>query len=161
MVIRSERPIEIAAVNEVVAAAFARPDEAKLVACLRADGDAVISLVAVDGGKIVGHVMFSRMTASFPALGLGPVSVRPERQRSGVGSRLVREGLTRAQEGGWKAVFVLGDPGYYRRFGFDPALASGFRCRYAGPHLMALALGSGSVTGGAMVDYPTAFGALG
>lgn len=92
--------------------------------------------------------MFSRMTASFPALGLGPVSVKPERQRSGVGSRLISEGLARAQGDGWKAVFVLGDPDYYRRFGFNPALASRFHCRYSGPHLMALALGGGSLTSG-------------
>src|SRR5690606_34609089 len=113
-------------IRAVLGAAFPGPAEAELVERLRADRDAVLSLVAEDGGAVIGHIMFSRMTAPFRALGLGPLAVAPSWQQSGIGSCLVREGLGRAKADGWQGVFVLGDPAYYRRFGFDPARASGF-----------------------------------
>ena len=102
--------------------------EAHLVEQLRAEGDSVNALVAVEQTQIIGHVMLSNMAAPFKALGLGPVSVRPDRRRSGDGSALIREGLRQARQDGWHAVFVLGDPRFYRRFGFDPELAGGFTC---------------------------------
>jgi putative acetyltransferase len=74
---RDEKQADSEAIHELVAAAFRRPDEAVLVDCLRSDGASVISLVAVESYEIVGHVLFSRMTAPFRALGLGPVSVKP------------------------------------------------------------------------------------
>ena len=157
-VIRDEGPMDRAAVRAVIEAAFARPDEADLVDRLREDGDREVSLVAVEGGEIVGHVLFSKMSAPFRALGLAPVAVAPARQRSGIGSRLIRAGLERARAAGWQGVFVLGDPAYYRRFGFDPALAAGFACVYAGPHLMALALGPALPVRGGEIGYAPAFG---
>jgi putative acetyltransferase len=160
MIIRPEEPADRAAVRTVVEAAFPMPGEAKLVDQLRAEGDAVISLVAVDDDGIVGHVMFSRMTAEFRALGLGPVAVLPTRQRSGVGSLLIRQGLAQAEAGRWEIVFVLGAPAYYRPFGFDPALASGFTSPYAGPHLMALSLTQPLRRLSGKIDYAPAFAAL-
>jgi putative acetyltransferase len=160
MMIRAETLNDSAAIHEVVCAAFGRANEARLVDQLRADGDSVISLVAVDDVLLIGHVMLSRMSAPFEALGLAPVSVRPDRQKSGVGSSLVRDALACARQGEWEAVFVLGDPDFYRRFGFDPELASGFASRYAGPHLMIAAVkGALSVTTG-RIDYASAFAAL-
>jgi putative acetyltransferase len=104
--------------------------------------------------------MLSRMKAPLRALGLAPVSVTPDRQRSGIGSLLIRTALERATREGWNAVIVLGDPAYYTRFGFDAALASGFESPYAGPYLMALPLkGSLAVTSG-RIDYAAAFAAL-
>src|SRR6202030_3395229 len=97
-------------------AAFGRRDEAQLVDRLRADGDLIISLVALDGREIVGHVLLSRMIASFPALALAPLAVLPSRQRSGIGGRLIRAALESAAAASWRAAFVLGDPHYYRRF---------------------------------------------
>ena len=131
-----------------------------LIDQLRADGDAEISLVAIDDGVIAGHVIFSRMTAGFRALGLGPVAVLPAQQRSGIGSLLIKQGLKQAQAGNWEIVFVLGDPAYYRRFGFDPTLASGFTSPYAGPHLMALGLTQPMPRLSGKVDYASAFAAL-
>jgi putative acetyltransferase len=161
MILRDELPADHAAIWQVVHAAFGSAGEADLVDRLRADGDVAVSLVAVEGEAIVGHVLLSRMQAPFRALGLAPVSVRPDRQRSGVGSALVREALARAKAEGFEAVFVLGDPAYYGRFGFDPATAQGFASPYAGPHLMAVALtGPLPVTSG-RVDYAPAFAALG
>jgi putative acetyltransferase len=124
VIIRGEKQADLDPIHELVAAAFQRPDEAVLIDRLRSDRGCVISLVAVEGDEIVGHILFSRMTAPFRALGLGPVSVKPSRQRAGIGSQLIRAGLDRAKEVGWQGVFVLGEPKYYSRFGFDPALAS-------------------------------------
>ena len=141
MIIRDEKPADFAAVHELLAAAFQRPDEAVLVDHLRSDGECVISLVAIDDDEIVRHVLFSRMAAPFRALGLGPVSVKPDLQRTGIGSQLICTGLDRAREAGWQGLFVLSEPKYYSRFEFDPGLARGFMSRYSGPHLMAVALG--------------------
>ena len=161
MIIRDEQPTDTAAIHKLITAAFAQATEAGLVDRLRADGDSVISLVAVERGKVVGHVQFSRMTAPFKALALAPVSVEPKLQKSGIGGRLIYEGLRRAAEEDWDAVFVLGDNAYYERFGFDPDLARGFASPYAGPHFMAIALhGDLSATKG-RVDYAPAFAALG
>lgn len=157
MIIRDEEPADAPAVRATVEAAFARSLEADLVDRLRLDGDGIISLVAVDLGDIVGHAVFSRMAAPFRALGLAPVSVAPARQRSGIGSRLIRAGLDRARQGGWQGVFVLGAPDYYRRFGFDPARARAFTSPYAGPCLMALALDGELPAAEGRIDYAPAF----
>jgi putative acetyltransferase len=106
--------------------------------------------------------MFSRLKAPFPALALAPVAVRPERQRMGVGSRLIREGIARSEAAGWSGIFVLGDPVFYRRFGFDVGKASGFISPYAGPHLMALSLGGNELpTDTGSIQHAPAFAKLG
>ena len=84
----------------------------------------------------------------------------PKRQRSGVGSALVRDGLARVQRDPWEAVFVLGDPAFYRRFGFDTELASNFTSPYAGPHFMVLALKSSLSATVGKIDYASAFAEL-
>ena len=145
--IRTTLPADDRAICAIVTAAFGQADEADLVDRLRADGDAEISLVAVRDSAIVGHVLLSRMQAPAHALGLAPVSVRPLAQGQGIGSALIRAALGMAREEGWKAVFVLGDPGYYTRFGFQTELAKRFESPYAGPHFMALELLPGALTG--------------
>ena len=159
--ITSEEQADIAAIHQLVAAAFQRSDEANLVDRLRMNGECVISLVALDGAEIIGHALFSKMAAPFLALGLAPVSVKPIRQRAGIGSQLIRVGLDRARQAGWQAVFVLGDPKYYRRFGFDPDLASAFSCRYSGPNLMALALTTDLPTSEGVIEYAPVFHSFG
>ena len=160
MNLRQEEPGDRRAIRDVVIAAFGRRDEAELVDRLRADGDAVLSLVAVEDRRLVGHLLLSRMIAPFRALALAPVAVRPDRQRCGIGSRLVRTGLARAAKDGWQGVVVLGDPGYYRRFGFDPDAAAPFRSPFAGPFLMVAALdGPLPATDGEITHAP-AFRAL-
>jgi len=120
-------------------------------------GDSIIALVAVDRARIVGHAKPSNMAAPFKALGLGPVSVRPE--RSGVGSAPVGEALRQARQEGWGAVFVLGDPSFYRRFGFEPEPAARFTCPYVGPHFMVLFMNNDLPSSGT-IDYAPAFAAL-
>jgi putative acetyltransferase len=161
VIIRGEKQADSQAIHELVAAAFRRPDEAVVIDRLRSASACVISLVAVEGDEIVGHVVFSRMIAPFRALGLGPISVKPSRQHTGIGSLLIRTGLDQAREAGWQGVFVLGDPRFYSRFGFDPDLAGGFICRYSGPQLMALALGNELPTREGVIEYASAFDSLG
>lgn len=140
MIIRDERPEDEAAIGRVLQAAFGGDAEARLVHALRDAGDCGFALVALEAGEIVGHVLTSRMQAPFPALALAPLAVRPDRQRRGVGTALVRQAVALARDEGWAAIFVLGAPDYYGRFGFDVRLAEGFVSPYAGAHFMALAL---------------------
>jgi putative acetyltransferase len=134
--------------------------EADLVDRLRVDGDAVISLVAIERDNVVGHAMFSRMLAPFRALGLGPVAVLPKYRKRGCAADLIKAGLTLAKVQGWAGVFVLGDPNYYSRFGFAAAAAEGFKTRYAGPHFMFLRLANEPASCSGRVDYAPAFSAL-
>jgi len=161
VIIRDENQADLDAIHKLVAAAFQRLDEAVLIDRLRSDGTCVISLVAVDSDEIVGHILFSKMTAPFRALGLGPLSVKASRQRRGIGSRLIRTGLDRAMEARWQGVFVLGDPKFYSRIWFDAALAGGFISRYSGPNLMAVALGTELPATEGVIEYPPAFDSLG
>lgn len=130
MLIRPEQPEDTDAIRALTTEAFASAPhssgtEAAIVDALRAAGALTLSLVASEGNEIVGHVAFSPVTidgAERGWFGLGPVSVRPGRQRGGIGSGLIREGLRRLRESG--GCVLLGDPAYYGRFGFaaDPAL---------------------------------------
>ncbi len=160
--IRIETPADFAGIRAVEKAAFPTQAEADLIDRLRADGDAVFSLVALLDNGIIGHAVFSRMRAPFGTLGLGPVAVMAQHRRKGIAANLIREGLRRAREDGWKGVFVLGDPAYYGRFGFDVSLAAGFTSPYAGPHLMAVALQSdGLPSRDGSLEYAAAFAGLG
>src|SRR5688572_6898112 len=95
--IRSEEEKHIDAVREIVRAAFPTEAESKLVDALRANGKAVISLVAVNDEKVLGHILFSPVSTTPPGeargLGLAPVAVHPEVQSQGIGSQLISEGL--------------------------------------------------------------------
>lgn len=133
MIIRRERPADAAGIREVIAAAFARPDgtkppEAWLVDALREDTGwlPTLSLVATDHEEITGHVVATRAKiGEHPALGLGPLSVRPGHQRNGVGKALMHAVLAAAEALDEPLVALLGDPAYYGRFGFRPAAEYG------------------------------------
>ena len=130
--IRRESPSERARVDEIQVAAFGRMDEARLVHTLRANTQPQLSLVAERDGDLVGHVFFSPVEIvapgpSPPSAGLAPLAVAPEKQGRGVGSALVRAGLRECILLGWQAVFLLGDPAYYSRFGFSLASRQGLR----------------------------------
>ena len=135
MEIRPERHTDVAAISNVTTAAFATAPhssgtEARIVEGLRAGRALTVSLLAEDAGEIVGHVAFSPVMivgAGGDWYGLGPVSVRPDKQRRGVGQSLVRTGLDQLRALSAAGCVVLGDPAYYRRFGFesDPALTYG------------------------------------
>ncbi len=125
MLIRREVPGDTAAIRAVTAAAFARAAEAGLVDELRA-GPAwlpPLSLVATDSdGTVIGHVLATRgHVDTAPVLGLGPLSVRPDRQRRGVGTALMHAVLGAADALDEPLVALLGDPLYYQQFGFRPS----------------------------------------
>lgn len=133
--IRNETPDDLPAVREVNERAFGGPREAALVDMLRSANKALISLVALDQGRIVGHILFSSVTvaeapANFRGVGLAPMSVLPEFQNKGIGSRLVREGLEACKREGYHAVVVLGHTRFYPRFGFLRAKDHGLDNEY-------------------------------
>ena len=146
MIVRRERPADSAAVDAVHRAAFPTAAEARLVGELREDAGFLphLSLVAVDGSEVVGHVIATRgrvEPGDAGALGLGPLGVRPDRQRSGVGTVLVHALLAVAEAAGERLVVLLGDPAWYRRSGFvaasevgvqppDPAWGGHFQARW-------------------------------
>ena len=165
--VRPETGEDCEAIRAVHLAAFPTRAEAALVIRLPEDFDSEISLVAEQSGEIVGHVLLSRMDVSgegraWRALGLGPVGVLPGAQGSGVGSELIRAALAIAGTLGEELVFVLGDPEYYRRFGFSAEAAAPFASPYSGPYFMALWLRpEPSPPAAGSAAYAPAFGALG
>ena len=125
------------AVMQVEREAFARDDEAWLVATLLQDASAQprLSLLAWADGRPVGHVLFTRAwlrggAAELPAMLLAPLAVLPAFQRRGVGRALIEEGARRLAGAGERLLFVLGDPAYYGRCGFEPAAPWGLRAPY-------------------------------
>lgn len=150
--IRPAGPDEIEAVAALHAGAFAASPhghhgEAALVRALAAEGDALVGLGAWAAEGLIGHVLFSRMAVeadglTLSAAALAPVAVLPSHRRQGIAAALIRAGHERLREMGVRMAFVLGDPAYYGRFGYDAALARPFASRYAGPVFMALGLDS-------------------
>jgi putative acetyltransferase len=135
---------------------------------LRDDGDVRFSVVAVAGTEVVGHALLSRVDVSgSPALALAPVGVVPAHQRAGVGTAVVRAVLAAGAAAGERLVVVVGDPAYYRRFGFLPASRFGITGPYPVPDEVFQALPL-PAAGGAerdvprgRVSYPQAFAKLG
>ena len=137
MTIRPEQPPDIDHVRVVNQRAFGRPDEAAIVDAVR-DSPGAISLVAIDGDRVVGHILFTPVVidgpdATIPAAGLAPMAVLPEYQRRGIGSQLVQAGLDACRAAGYDIVVVLGHPKYYPRFGFVVASTRGLTCEYPVP----------------------------
>jgi putative acetyltransferase len=155
---------ERSVVHAINAAAFGRPDEADLVDRLRADGAVLASLVAEAENRLVGHILFSRMsietdTRSVPAAALAPVAVLPEYQRHGIGGRLISRGLEFLRDRGERIVIVLGHPEYYSRFGFSCEHARLLESPFPPEAFMALELSPGALDGiRGKVRYPDAFG---
>jgi putative acetyltransferase len=172
VVIRPERDADHRVVADVVGAAFVgHPDEvASFVERLRASEQFVpeLALVAEDSSGVVAHVMLTWVGVEGGSrtriLNLTPMSVRPDRQRVGVGTRLIWDALGRAEEAGEPAVMVEGIPAYYPRFGFERASALGF----IAPHpkipdeaFMVKRLRRYSPELAGRIVYPAAFDALG
>jgi putative acetyltransferase len=136
MDLREELRSDIASVRDIHRRAFGDqgPIVADLVDTLRGTitADRGFSLVAEHAGRVVGHIMFTRGLLDAPrrlveVQVLSPLAVTPEHEKRGIGSALVRAGLKIAAERAVPVVFVEGDPGYYRRFGFTPGGDQGFR----------------------------------
>lgn len=126
MLIRHETPADFDAIHELTSIAF-KPmafsdgTEADIIRTLRADGDLAISLVAEENGEIIGHVAFSPITIDGSHggwFGLGPIAVKPERQRQGIGRVLIAEGLRLLDEQDASGCALIGNPHIYSRAGF-------------------------------------------
>ena len=158
--IRAEESTDIEQVREIVGTAFPTEAESKLVDALRANGKAIISLVAVSGDEVLGHILFSGVSTTPPdpakGIGLAPVAVRPDVQALGIGSRLIHEGLRLCKEFHFDCCVVLGDPNYYQRFGFQKASKFGMRNEYGVDHeFMVIHFTDRNVAG--MVKYASEF----
>ena len=161
MIIRDERPEDADAIRAVVEEAFGQPDEADLVEALRSFGNVALSLVAEDDQEIKGHILFSVLQSPEKCVALAPVSVLPAWQKQGIGSALILEGLAKAGRGGWRCVFVLGEPEFYRRFGFSVNAAEPFSTVFPKEYFMALELQPGALDACARtVEYAPQFSEL-
>jgi len=151
-------------VHTIQEAAFGRTDEAGLVDGLREEGVVLASLVAELDGRVVGHILFSRMwietcDESVSAVALAPVAVLPACQRQGIGEQLIREGLDLLRRRGERIVLVLGHPRYYSRFGFLAMKAAFLESSFPPEAFMAIELSPGALEGvRGKVRYPAAFG---
>jgi putative acetyltransferase len=132
--IRDEHPADVDAVRHVNRQAFGQEQEGRIVDALRARGAAMLSLVAVAEGTVVGHILFSPLNVG-SAIGaaLGPMAVAPAYQRQGIGSRLVTRGVERLRHDGCPFIVVIGHPAFYPRFGFQSAAAQGLTCEWTLP----------------------------
>ena len=167
VVIRPETVQDRAAIWHVNQAAFEGDAEANLVDALRDGGFVDASLVAGVDGRVVGHILFSRVTilaksATIDALSLAPMAVLPSHQRQGIGTMLVESGLAACREQGRKIVLVLGHPEFYTRFGFSAELAQQIESPFGGGEAwMAIELTEGSLGGiEGRIQYSPPFTAL-
>lgn len=153
-IVRPERPEDTSAVRRVNEQVFGQEAEANLVDALRQRDEPLISLVAIEEGQVVGHILFSPVAVeseetSWDAVGLGPLAVLPEHQSRGIGSQLVEAGLVQCRQAGHEVAIVLGHPDYYPRFGFVPSKPLGIRWEHDAPEeaFMVLELKEGALAG--------------
>jgi len=154
--IRPENPDDYAGIKLVCDLAFARPNEGEMVSALRKNPRFMkkLSLVALAGGTIVGHILLFPIDivtpdGPVPSLSLAPLGVRPEHQNMGIGGKLVEAGIEASRSEGFASVILVGHPDYYPRFGFQPAVEWGIRPLFDAPReaFMALELQDGSLQG--------------
>ena len=164
IVVRHEAPEDYAAIRGVLLDSFEGSDEADLIEELRRGPDLVLALVAEDRGEIVGHVAFSRIRvedgeATHRAVALAPLAVRPESRNLGVATQLIREGHACLAALGETLSIVLGEPDFYRRFGYSRDKAVDFDSDYQSRYLLAATFGAAPASG--QLIYAAPFGPLG
>jgi len=161
--IRPAIPHDYPAIRQIIRHAFGQDDEANLVEQLRADGDALVELVAASEIALQGHILYSPLAIerggeTLAAAALAPVSVLPAFQRAGLGKALIEAGNAACAGLNLSAIIVLGHVDYYPQFGFSAAAAESLQAPFSGPHFMALELVQGALKGGGRVRYARAFG---
>ena len=162
IIIRETLPTDFDDITHCVFSAFQNEGEVVLVRQLRADNDVLIELVAEESALIVGHVVVSNLNLN-PDLGLrcggvAPLSVLQSQQSKGIGSRLMEAVIEKSRSLELDALFLLGDPAYYQRFGFQ---VSGVRSDYPAEYFQACELTPGCLHGGqAKAQYAPAFAAI-
>ena len=132
--IRKERPADIPAIRGLNRRAFDQDQEANIVDALRSNGAALLSLVATNDDRVVGHIMYSpAKIGGVTGAGLGPMAVLPEHQRQGVGGKLIEAGNRQLRDSGCPFIVVVGHADYYPRFGFRPARPLRVTCEWEVP----------------------------
>ncbi len=167
MIVRTEEETDHPLVYQLNARVFESDGEAKLVEKLRGSPDTLLSLVAEKNERIVGHVMFSRVSlighADLKIVGLAPLAVAPEVQNTGIGTELVNQGISMCREAGVDVIVVVGHSHYFPDFGFKPGVSFGIDCEYDVPKdvFMLNELKEGSLADKkGVVFYHPAFAAL-
>ncbi len=164
IILRPEQPSDRPLVFEVVERAFGKPKEAELVDLIRDRGNSRIALVAYDEASMVGYLLASPISFdpanTLNCLAIGPLAVMPERQGEEIGSKLMRQAIHMASEQGVDAIFLLGHPSYYPRFGFAPThITNEYGATDA---FMALELRDGCLDGlNALAKYVSEFSEVG
>ena len=167
--VRPETAEDIRAIDVVHISAFGGEAEAHLVSALRESTtyNRELSQVAELGGRIVGHVLLTRVPLRKDGeekhvLALGPMSVVPSQSHRGIGSELINASIMLAKDKGYGAIVVLGHPEYYKRFGFVPARDLRVSCNLPAPEdaLTAMEIVDGNLAGGGHVEYPEPFVSL-
>jgi putative acetyltransferase len=133
LTMRPERPQDVSSIRAVNESAFGRSAEADSIEALRRRGQLTLSLVAIQDDSVVGHISFSPVTletahAASSGLGLAPLSVLPNYQWLGIGTRLAQAGIAECRKLDCEFVVVLGDPHYYSRF-ISPGSSSRVKIR--------------------------------
>ena len=169
VIVRAEAPEDVKAIDVVNLSAFQGEAEARLVSAIRASAEFVrdLSLVAEINGRIVGHLLLSKVKLQKDGTGravlaLGPMSVVPSQSHRGIGSALIQAAIGRARDMRYTAIVVAGQPEYYERFEFQPAANWGLtsNLRLPADGLTAMELVPGTLDGGGQVIYPTPFAEL-
>jgi putative acetyltransferase len=159
--IRCEQHDDIAAIRAINREAFGQDTEGAIVDALRANGALLLSLVASVGSRLVGHIAYSpAVVGGVRGAALGPMAVLPDCQRQGVGSRLVEAGNHELTADGCPFIVVVGHPGFYPRFGFEPASRYGISCEWPVPDeaFMAMILNPACMNGiGGLARYRAEF----
>jgi putative acetyltransferase len=139
ILIRKEEKKDLKEIYEINRLSFGQENESKLIDKIRAGSNFIpdLSLVAVSGNRIVGHILFSKIkiigSSVFETLALGPMAVIPAFQKKGIGSKLIKKGMIRAKELGFTSIIVVGHKEYYPRFGFERASKWGIKCPFEVP----------------------------
>lgn len=166
VIVRAEAPEDVRAIDVVNLSAFEGDAEARLVTAIRGSADFIpdLSLVAELNGRIVGHLLLSKVYLkrggdNRAILALGPMSVVPSQSHRGIGSALIQAAIGRARDMRYTAIVVAGQPEYYQRFDFKPASAWGItsNLRLPADALTAMDLVPGTLQGGGQVIYPGVF----
>ncbi len=167
MIIRKETKEDYKSIYEVNKKAFNQNDESELIQRIRTSKYfiAELSLVAEENGKIIGHILFSKIKIigekEYESLSLAPMSVLPKFQKQGIGEKLVKKGLKKAKNLGFDSVIVIGHKDYYPRFGFEKASKWNIKCSFEVPDdaFMAFELKVGALENkSGTVQFPKEFG---
>lgn len=123
--------------------------------------DRTLSFVADISGRVIGHVLLTRIEGPDRALALAPLAILPEWRDMQIGTSLVRYALADARDNGWQAVFAYGQPDYYCRFGFKSHLADPADTPFQGPRFLALELAPGALSGwSGPLNFPAGYRAI-